>query len=199
MPRSHRLTIPVVLAAAVLAPVGCAAEQPGAGTGAAASATTTRLPPSSNTPPSDPSVAPYPDEQRLPDLTVTAIDGGGAVRLSSLAPAATPVLVWFWAPSCVTCNAEAPSVEQFSRAHAGDLAVVGLGAKDSLGDAEEFVERYGLTTPRMLYDASFASWKHFGMDGQPAAILFDRDGVARERWFGPFDEDEVLAEARALA
>ncbi len=98
----------------------------------------------------------------------------------------------------MTCNAEAGAVERFSRAHAAELAVVGLGAKDSLGDAEAFVARYGLTTPRMLYDASFASWKHFGMDGQPAAILFDRGGIARERWFGPFDEDEVLARARAL-
>lgn len=196
MHRLHRLALPAVLAATAAGLPACAADRQAATPGAGA---TVRLPPSSNTPPSDPSVQPYPDAQRLPDLSVTALNGGGDVRLSSLAPATTPVLVWFWAPTCVTCNAEAPSVERFTRAHAGELAVVGLGAKDSLDQAEEFVDRYGLTTPRMLYDASFASWKHFGMDGQPAAILFDRDGVARERWFGPFDEDEVLAKARTLA
>lgn len=34
----------------------------------------------------------------LPDLTVDNV-AGGTMNLTSLAPSATPVLVWFWAPN----------------------------------------------------------------------------------------------------
>ena len=37
----------------------------------------------------------------------------------------------------------------------------------------------GMKRVRIRPDATFESWKYFGIDGQPAAILFDRDGVAR--------------------
>lgn len=153
---------------------------------------------SNQVPPHDPSV-PLPGAQPLPDVTVTAIRDGSGVRLSDLAPSQKPLLVWFWAPSCATCNLEAEHMQQLSADHSGELTVVGLGAKDSFGDAEKFVARYGMTAPLMVYDEGFAAWKYFGIDGQPATILFDRDGVARERWFGPLHADEVLAKARALA
>ncbi len=66
--------------------VATAVALPGCGAGVTVPVTTRSLPPSSHTPPSDPSVAPYPDAQRLPDLAVTALRGGGDVRRSRLAP-----------------------------------------------------------------------------------------------------------------
>lgn len=154
-------------------------------------------PPANQVPPRDPSV-PLPGPQPLPDVTVTTIGTGEPVRLSDLATGDGPLLVWFWAPRCATCNVEASDIERLSADHGDELTVVGLGAKDSLDEAREFVSRHGVTTPLMVYDAGFASWKHFGIDGSPAAILFDREGVARERWFGPFEGDAVLEKARAL-
>lgn len=188
---TRSLILPALLAAVALGLAACGgADETGqASATSAAPAAVADAP----VPPADP------DSPRLPDVTVTEIDGGGDVRLSSLAPSKKPLLIWFWAPHCPTCNAEAPSVEQFSKDHAKELTVVGLGAQDSLEQAEDFVDEHGVKTPQMLYDASFASWEHFGINGQPAAILVDRDGVARELWFGPFDEDEVLTKARALA
>jgi thiol-disulfide isomerase/thioredoxin len=139
------------------------------------------------------------DAPRLPDVEVEDIRSGEKLSLASLAPSGKPLLVWFWAPHCPTCNAEAPGVETFSREHADELTVIGLGAQDSLDMAKEFVDEHGVKTPRMLYDSSFDSWSHFGVNGQPAAILFDRSGAAREGWFGPFDEQVVLDKARALS
>lgn len=188
---------PAVLAAAALAIAGCGSGSQGDAASAAAPA-----PAEADTVQQQPSVekaAPAPpDAPRLPKVNVVDIRSGDEVNLASLAPSDKPLLVWFWAPHCPSCNAEAKDVEAFSREHQGELTVVGLGAQDSLGQAEDFVEEHGMKTPRMLYDASFDSWEHFGVNGQPAAILFDPDGAAREGWFGPFDEDVVLELARAL-
>jgi hypothetical protein len=48
----------------------------------------------------------------------------------------------------------------------------------------------------MLWDPTFMSWQQLGVTGQPAAILFDRDGRPLKRWVGPFDGDEVVGLAR---
>lgn len=135
---------------------------------------------------------------RLPDVRVEDLSGG-ELSVASLAPSERPVLVWFWAPHCSVCNAEAKSVEAFAKRVQGELDVVGLGAQDDEQMARDFVAEHGLKTPRMLYDASFESWRALGINGQPAAVLFDRDGVAREAWFGAFPEDEVVDLARSLA
>jgi hypothetical protein len=53
------------------------------------------------------------------------------------------------------------------------------------------VQRYG-TTFRMLWEDGSQSWRRLRISGQPAAILVDRDGKELKRWFGEFDEAEVL-------
>jgi len=65
--------------------------------------------------------------------------------------------------------------------------------------ARDFVDEHKLRTPRMLYDASSKSWQRLGINGQPAAILFDREGIAPAGWFGPFPEDEVMERVRAMS
>lgn len=135
---------------------------------------------------------------RLPDVRVKDL-AGGDVNVADLAPSDRPLLVWFWAPHCPSCHAEAPQVESFSRRVASELTVVGLGAQDSEEMARDFVDEHKLRTPRMLYDASSKSWQRLGINGQPAAILFDREGIAQAGWFGPFPEDEVMERVRAMS
>lgn len=127
----------------------------------------------------------------LPDVSVQDL-AGGSLSVADLAGGEKPVLAWFWAPHCPYCNAEAKDVEAFAKAHRNVVEVVGLGTQDSVEEARAFVREHGLRTPRMLYDPSFASWLQLGIRGQPAAMLFDRDGIARGQWFGPFDEQQVL-------
>ncbi len=78
------------------------------------------------------------------------------------------------------------------------MTVVGLGAQDSLGMAQDFVEDYGTHSFRMLYDDSLASWAALGVRGQPIAILFDTAGKGRFIWYGPFNQAEVLEAAAQL-
>lgn len=76
--------------------------------------------------------------------------------------------------------------------------MVGLGGKDSYGEALDFVEKYGTKSFRMLYDESFESWTQLGVRNQPVAILFDTAGRGQTIWYGPFSEAEVLELAAAL-
>lgn len=69
--------------------------------------------------------------------------------------------------------------------------MVGLGTQDSLAEAMDFVQRYG-TTFTMLWEDGNQSWSRLRISGQPAAVLVDRAGRELTRWFGPFDEAEVL-------
>ena len=78
------------------------------------------------------------------------------------------------------------------------MTVVGLGAQDSLDEAHDFVDKYGTTSFRMLYDASLESWRALGVRGQPTAILFDTDGREQVIWYGAFSEAEVLEKAASI-
>lgn len=69
--------------------------------------------------------------------------------------------------------------------------MVGLGTQDSFAEARDFVTRFGTSFP-MLWDPSFESWRQLEILGQPAAILFSPEGEEIGRWFGRFDEQEVL-------
>ncbi len=78
------------------------------------------------------------------------------------------------------------------------MTVIGLGAQDTLEEAHDFVEKYGTTSFRMLYDDSLESWLALGVRGQPTAILFDTEGRGQFVWFGSFEDSEVLEKAASL-
>ena len=76
--------------------------------------------------------------------------------------------------------------------------MIGLGTQDSLGEARDFVERYG-TSFTMLWDESFESWIQLGVTSQPTAVLFTPDGTIITGWIGRFPEDQVLELAAQYA
>ena len=130
----------------------------------------------------------------VPDLSLPRLDGGEAFALASLADAEKPTLLWFWAPWCSVCNGEAPKIEQL----ASDLNVVAIGGRDDAANGPAFVERHGLRTPTVLFDESMTVWEHYGIPGQPGAVLLDTEGVERGRWHGAFDPQLALDAARDL-
>ena len=134
----------------------------------------------------------------VPALSVPSLGGGPDFELASVATAERPTLLWFWAPWCSVCNEEAPAIERLAADADGDLDVVAIGGRDKAANGPGFVSAHGLTTPTMLFDESMDVWQHYRIPAQPGAVLLDRDGQERGRWYGPFDSTEVLEAARAL-
>jgi thiol-disulfide isomerase/thioredoxin len=139
-----------------------------------------------------------PPETSVTELasTVPTLAGDGEFDLAALADADKPTLLWFWAPWCPTCNAQAPSIERLGAE--GALTVVAIGGRDKAPAGREFAAKHNLTAPTLLFDESMRVWEAYRIVGQPVAVLLDRDGVERRRWFGPLDNRAVVATAEAL-
>ncbi len=76
--------------------------------------------------------------------------------------------------------------------------IIGLGAQDSLGLAQRFVENTGVSSFPMLWDESFDSWAQLGVATQPAWALFSPDGEYVDGSIGGIDTAGVLAKAASL-
>lgn len=133
--------------------------------------------------------------QALPDVQVVRMSNGEKVPLGSLHTAGKSTLLWFWAPHCTFCKAEAPKLVDFKNKHGEKIAVLGLGAQDDLDQAKGFVNETSTTGLEMVWDASGKSWVHYKVTNQPTAIVIDSGGKVVKTWFRDFDEREILAAA----
>ncbi|GAB3436059.1 protein disulfide oxidoreductase [Actinophytocola sediminis] len=87
----------------------------------------------------------------------------------------TPALLWFWAPWCPTCQAEAPTIAEVARTDG--VRFVGVAAQDEVPAMRAFVDRFGLGTFPHLADRDAAIWQRFGVDYQPAYAFVSADGT----------------------
>ena len=141
-----------------------------------------------------PDIAPAADSASsspLPPVTVWDVQAEDWVQFADLLPGEKPLLVWFWAPHCSACAAEAPDMVEFSNAHGDDIEIVGLGTQDDPAMAAEFVERHDIPF-RMLWDETFETWRAFGITAQPASYLLSADGEVLGGWLGALPEQEIL-------
>lgn len=137
-----------------------------------------------------------PAARAVPALTVTRLDDRGTYELTQLNATDKPTLLWFWAPWCPVCNAEAPKIQRL--AERGDLDVVAIGGRDDLANADPFLAQHGLTAPTLLFDESMQVWEHYRIPGQPGAVLLDTEGRERGRWIGAFDTKLAVEAAQKL-
>ena len=109
--------------------------------------------------------------------------------------AGKPAVLWFWAPWCPTCRAQAPAVSRLADEYAGQVNVVGVGG---LGDAED-IRAYArqVQGPTHLVDPGGAVWRHFGVTAQSTYVVLDAEGgVVTE---GYLDDHVLAAEVAELA
>ncbi len=128
----------------------------------------------------------------VPSVDVTDVRSGATVDLASIVPSDKPVLLWAWAPHCPNCRAEAGDLEEFAAAHLDRLTVVGIGTQDDLEYAKSFLVDTGVTTPLMLWDESFESWRKIGITAQPTWILVRGDGSFIQGWIGGLPQEQIL-------
>jgi thiol-disulfide isomerase/thioredoxin len=85
-----------------------------------------------------------------------------------------PAVLWFWAPFCPFCNAEAPGLSQVAAANPG-VTFVGIAAHSDVGAMQNFVSKYGLNFTN-LNDADGAIWARYNVPWQPAWVFYRADG-----------------------
>src|ERR1700737_1966154 len=54
-----------------------------------------------------------------------------------------PAVLWFWAPWCPFCNAEAPGVSQVAASNT-KVTFLGIAGRSDVGQMQNFVSKYGL-------------------------------------------------------
>jgi cytochrome c biogenesis protein CcmG/thiol:disulfide interchange protein DsbE len=117
---------------------------------------------------------------------------GPNVTLASLR--GHPAFVSFWASWCGPCEAEAPSLQRFSRSEAGRAALVGVNWEDlSRTNALAFVRRHGWTFSN-LRDPDGTVGREYGITTfLPTTFVLDSAGRLRLTLHGPQTQQTLQA------
>lgn len=103
--------------------------------------------------------------------------------------AGQPAVLWFWAPWCPTCRAQAAGVSGLAEKYAGEVSVVGVGGLAEVDDIRDYARQ--VDGPLHLIDPDGAVWRHFGVTAQSTYVVLDADGaVVAEGYL----DDQVLAD-----
>jgi thiol-disulfide isomerase/thioredoxin len=105
-------------------------------------------------------------------FTAKTVDGA-AFDGASLA--GKPAVLWFWAPWCPKCNAEAPGLHEVWQANSGKVTFVGVAGQDQVPAMQQFVQKYSLDFVH-LADLDGSLWTRFGVSHQPAYAFFNSSG-----------------------
>jgi thiol-disulfide isomerase/thioredoxin len=95
--------------------------------------------------------------------------------------AGKPLVVNVFGSWCPPCNTEAPDLATFAEQNPG-AQVVGVASEDTEQDAQEFMQKYGLTYPLVVDDGTLV--QEFGVTAYPTTIFFDAEGQEVDRLVG---------------
>jgi len=120
---------------------------------------------------------------RLPEFSVKDLQGR---QLSSEQLRGKVLLVDFWATWCEPCKREMPGYQQLlDRYGAQRFAVIGFKF-DTMRDTEDprrFAKRLGVSYP-LAVATDAVKEKFGGIEGLPTTLVYDRQGILREKIIG---------------
>lgn len=122
--------------------------------------------------------------------------GGGTLESASFE--GEPTVLWFWAPWCTTCRAEAPHVTAGAQAFAGEVNVIGVAGRGEVDAMEAFVSDTGTEGLTHIVDDSGDIWTSYGVVAQPAFAFISADGSV-EVVAGALGEDALVEKLDALS
>ena len=128
---------------------------------------------------------------RAPDLA--AADGSNALTDVNGQPITLagfrgrPVWLLFWATWCPPCQTETPDIQRtWEGFQAAGLAVVAVDVQEPAEIVADYVRTYG-STYGVALDPTASTLKSYAIFGLPTHYFIDRDGIIRDRWFGPLN------------
>ena len=128
--------------------------------------------------------------QSVPDLKVEIMDmDGRSVTLADYH--GRPLLVNFWATWCPPCVAELPALERAVASLEAQSIKVLLVSVDRGGakKAAPFLEKHGVSSPKMAFDPKGALSRHLAVRGLPTTFLLTADQTKSWAFVGPFEWD----------
>lgn len=87
-----------------------------------------------------------------------------------------PVVLWFWAPWCTVCRAEASDVAALADEFDGEVTFVGVPGLGKTDDMQSFVDDTGTGNFQHAVDSDGSLWSRFGVVSQPAYAFVSSDG-----------------------
>jgi thiol-disulfide isomerase/thioredoxin len=94
----------------------------------------------------------------------------------SAALAGKPSVLWFWAPWCTVCRAEAPDVAAVAAEFSDDVTFIGVPGRGEVGPMRQFVADTGTGGFKHVSDVDGTLWKQFGVVSQPSFVFIDASG-----------------------
>ena len=129
--------------------------------------------------------------EAAPDFELPPLSGGAERSLDDWR--GQVVVLNYWASWCAPCRDESPLLQRWHKKISKQNAtVLGVDVLDVTSDAQDFVDKYGLTYPQ-LRDKDGSTQDDLGIVAYPESFVIDRGGqiVASRR--GPVD-DEFMRE-----
>lgn len=135
-----------------------------------------------------------PDTAARLDFTAPTV-GGGTFEGASLID--RPAVLWFWAPWCPTCAAQAGFVADLAESYDGTVNVIGVAGLDEKPAMEKFVSSREVEDLTHLADEQGEVWKRFGVTAQSTFVLLNDAGEVVYQ--GYLEEDQLKERVEALA
>ncbi|MGE0139497.1 MAG: TlpA family protein disulfide reductase [Ilumatobacteraceae bacterium] len=99
-------------------------------------------------------------------------------------------VLWFWAPWCTVCRAEAPEINEIVERFGADVQIVGVAGRGGIDEMRGFIDDTGTGGMTHVADESGGVWNAFGIFAQPAFAFIDDTGEI-ETFVGGLRADDL--------